>query len=212
SSHKGFEFTGSFDFGKFFETSMEIPLDLIYSHINAKNESYEKYPHVINSEGQIKFINRPMFLIDQNGNIINADTNGRYLPYVPEDTYTAALGLRMKNGFYMRAEYQYVAKQYASLSAYRNLKPGDLEIKEVNGVTYANVWNTIDETPDGNTGMIPSYGLLNASIGFKHPTQKWSIFLVGKNLQNRIYISGRLPIGIHPGPTRQVNFGVSFEI
>jgi Fe(3+) dicitrate transport protein len=41
---------------------------------------------------------------------------------------------------------------------------------------------------------------------------KWSIFVTGKNLQDRVYISGRLPVGIHPGPTRQINIGVSFEL
>jgi Fe(3+) dicitrate transport protein len=61
-------------------------------------------------------------------------------------------------------------------------------------------------------GNIPKVGLLHASIGYKNPERKWSIFLVGKNLQNRVYVSGRLPIGIHPGPTRQINFGVSFEL
>jgi Fe(3+) dicitrate transport protein len=212
SSHKGFEFTGTFDLGKFMNWNVELPLDLIYSHINAKNETYEKFPHVIDSENRIKFINRPLVLLDQNGKIVNPDTNGRHLPYVPEDVYTVALGLRMKNGFYFRTEYQHISKQYASLAAYRNLKPTDLEIKESNGITYTNIWNTNDETPDGNTGIIPKVGLLHASIGYKNPERKWSIFLVGKNLQNRVYVSGRLPIGIHPGPTRQINFGVSFEL
>ncbi|MDX1960080.1 MAG: TonB-dependent receptor [Leptospiraceae bacterium] len=211
SSHKGFELSSTFDFGKFFNSKLEIPLDIIYSHINAKNETYEKYPHVIDIENRIQFISRPAILIDQNGRLINPDTNGRYLPYVPEDTYTIGQGIRFKNGFYARAEYQYISKQYSSLSAYRNLKPGPVEIRQVQGISYAYAWNTNDETPDGNTGIIPAYGLVNASLGFKHPDKKWSIFIVGKNLQDRSYVSGRLPIGIHPGPTRQINIGFSIE-
>ncbi len=212
SSHKGFENSITFDFGKFFNTNMEIPLDLIYSKINAKNETYERYPHVIDSENRIQLINRPLVLLDQNGRLVNPDTNGRHLPYVPEDVYTIALGLRLKNGFYARGEYQHIAKQYTSLSTYRNMKPGALEVKEFNGISYANIWNTNDETPDGNTGIMPAVGLVNASIGYKNPEKKWSVFVVGKNLQDRIYVSGRLPIGIHPGATRQINFGVSFEL
>lgn len=211
SSHKGIEHSMTFDFGKFMKMNFELPFDLVYSHINAKNESYQKYPHAIDSENNIIFTNLPMVLIDQNGKIVNPDTNHRNLPYVPEDVITVALGYR-KNGFFARAEYQHISKQYATLSSYKNILPGQLSIQRAGEIIYAGVWNTNDETPDGNSGVIPAVGLVNASLGYKHPTQKWSVFLVGKNIQNRVYVSGRLPTGITPGAIRQINFGVSIEL
>ncbi len=211
SSHKGIENSVTFDLGKFMKWNVEVPFDFIYSHINAKNETYEKYPHIIDQNSNIQFISRPLVLLDQNGRIVNPDTNGKALPYVPENVYTFAGTVRGKEGYYIRAEYQYIGMQYGSLSSYRNLKSPANPYPSVNGVSYDFVWNTKDQTPDGNTGVIPAYGLVNASLGYRHPEKKWSVFITGKNLQDRHYISGRLPQGIMPGPTRQINIGFSME-
>lgn len=184
--HRGIETTGTFDFGKFFKSkTWNIPLTLVYSYINAKSNSYELIPYTTLQDGTIQLIDRQPYQIDYKGDILSNDTNGNYLPYVPEHSFSAAFGISHKSGYYFRAEYQYIDKQYSDLL------------------------NTRNETADGIKGVIPSYDLVNASIGYKHPTENWSIFINGKNLQNRKYVSGRLPIGIHPGPFRQVNFGTS---
>ncbi|MCP5501712.1 MAG: TonB-dependent receptor [Leptospiraceae bacterium] len=207
--HRGFESSITFDFGKFLDWSWELPLELIYTYTKATSLDYEKYPHIIDENNNIVFLNVPTLLFDQHGKLINPDTNGKMLPYVPEHTGTIAFGARNSNGFYIRAEYQYVGKQYASLSNYRQLQPGGFQYKYYNGISYDFVWNTNDETPDGNTGVIPELGLVNASIGYRHPVEKWSLFINAKNLQDRKYVSGRLPVGIQPGPTRQINAGMS---
>ena len=210
SSHRGLENTFTFDFGRFWNWNFDMPMDFIYSHINAKSETYNKYPYTINSENIIQFQTLPLLLLDSNGKTINPDSNGRRLPYVPKDVFTVSLGIRMKDGFYARAEYQYIDKQYTSLSSYRSINSYS-SFPTINGIPYGIFQSTNDETPDGNTGIIPSVGLVNASLGYRHPTQKWTLFATGKNLQDRVYISGRLPQGIQPGPTRQINIGISLE-
>lgn len=187
--HRGVENTITFDWGKFFKlNTWRIPLDLIYSYTNAKSNDYTLIPYVTNSDGSITFVDRPAYVQDEAGAYLSTDTNGNYLPYVPMHTGTVALGFIHLKGYYARLEYQYVDKQYSDLL------------------------NTKNESVDGSTGVIPAYGLVNFSLGFKHPIQKWSVFITGKNVQNRQYVSGRLPIGIHPGPFRQINFGLSIQI
>ncbi|HRG47041.1 MAG TPA: TonB-dependent receptor, partial [Leptospiraceae bacterium] len=188
SIHRGSENTVTFDFGKFFNLTWNIPLDLIYTYTNAKSITYTPFPYVTNADGTIRLVDRPAYNFDEKFHLVNNDTNKNYLPYVPMNVYTIALGANHKNGFYVRGEYQYIDKQYSDLI------------------------NSPNETADGNRGVIPSVGLVNASLGYKHPVKKWSLFITGKNLQDREYVSGRLPIGIQPGPFRQINFGVSFEL
>ncbi|MEM7182418.1 MAG: TonB-dependent receptor [Spirochaetota bacterium] len=187
SIHRGVENTLTFDFGKFFNLiSWRIPLNLVYSYTSAKSNSFEQIPYTTLQDGTIQLVQREPYIIDYKGDIILTNTNGNYLPYVPKHTGSASLTFRNRAGYYIRGEYQYIDKQYSDLL------------------------NTRNETRDGITGILPAYDLVNASIGYKHPEQKWSVFINGKNLQNRKYVSGRLPIGIHPGPFRQVNFGASF--
>ncbi|MCB1189672.1 MAG: TonB-dependent receptor [Leptospiraceae bacterium] len=187
--HRGVENTITFDWGKFFNLNMwRIPLDLIYSYTKAKSNNYTLIPYITNADGTTTFVDRPAYVQDEKGAYLSTDTNGNYLPYVPMNTGTIALGINHLSGYYTRIEYQYIDKQYSDLL------------------------NTKNESVDGSTGVIPAYGLVNLSLGFKHPIKKWSVFIAGKNIQNRQYISGRLPVGIHPGPFRQINFGLSFEI
>jgi Fe(3+) dicitrate transport protein len=186
SIHRGSENTISFDFGKFFNTSYLIPLDLIYTYTNAKSITYTPFPSITNPDGTIQLVNRPAYFFDEKFHLINNDTNGNYLPYVPMNTFTTAIGIS-KLGYYFRGEYQYIGKQYSDLI------------------------NSPNESNDGNRGVIPEIGLVNSSFGYKHPEKKWSVFIAGKNLQDREYVSGRLPIGIQVGPYRQINAGVSFE-
>ncbi|HMW04678.1 MAG TPA: TonB-dependent receptor [Leptospiraceae bacterium] len=189
SIHRGSENTITFDFGKFFNLSWNIPLDLIYTYTNAKSLTYTPFPYTTNADGTINLLlNQPAYYFDEKFHLVNRDTNRNFLPYVPLNVYTIALGANHKNGFYIRGEYQYIGRQFSDLA------------------------NSPNESADGTRGIIPAVGLVNASLGYKHPVRKWSIFVTGKNLQDREYVSGRLPIGIQPGPFRQINFGISFEL
>jgi Fe(3+) dicitrate transport protein len=186
STHTGGELVSAFDFGKFMNWDWKFPLEIIYSHINAKNHSYELVQYTEDEFKRIQIVERPLFIVN-NYQIISSNTSGNYLPYVPKHTMTLSVGFDSNSGYYGRTEYQYIDKQFSDLD------------------------NTKDESFDGNVGVIPKIGLWNASFGYRSK-DKWSVFINGKNLQDRRYVSGRLPIGIHPGPFRQINFGISFEL
>lgn len=187
SIHRGAELSVVYDLGKFMNWSFRLPFEFIYSRTEARNQTFTQIPVINNADGSFSLDPNPAFRVN-NYQLISRDTNGNFLPYVPRDAYTLSAGYSIATGYYARLEYQYVGKQFSDLQ------------------------NTKDESVNGSNGVIPAYGLVNSSFGFKHPEQKWSLFVNGKNLQDREYVSGRLPIGIQPGPFRQINFGISFEL
>ncbi len=186
STHTGGELVLGFDLGNHYQIPWRLPLEIIYSYIEARNRSYTFLTPAIDTEGNSVLSGEPLFLL-RNYQFFKKDTNGNFLPYVPRNTLTVAMGCSAPNGVYGRLEYQYIDKQFS-----------DLE-------------NTKDESPDGSVGVIPKVELWNLTLGFRS-LQSYRIFVNVKNLQNRIYVSGRLPVGIQPAPFRQVNFGVTLEL
>lgn len=183
STHTGAEFVLAYDYGKSFLQNTSLSFELIYSYIDAISKSYVPPDLMFNPNLEETLSN---FVKIYNYQVIPKDTNGKRLPYVPRYSFTFALGLELQAGFYARAEYQYIDKQFS-----------DLE-------------NTKDESSDGSLGVIPKIELWNGSLGWKF--NKFTLFINGKNLQDRRYVSGRLPIGIQTAPFRQVNFGISLEL
>lgn len=70
----------------------------------------------------------------------------------------------------------------------------------------------------GDTGPIPSYYIVNASMDYKLARQ-WRLFFSAKNLFDKVYIGSRLhsnagqpeanlSSGILVGPRRQILFGI----
>ena len=70
----------------------------------------------------------------------------------------------------------------------------------------------------GDTGPIPNYAIVNASIDYKLTTQ-WQLFFTAKNIFDKVYIGSRLhsnagqpeanlSSGILIGPRRQILFGI----
>lgn len=186
STHTGAEVVAVFDIGKFNKSKWKIPLEAIYSRTEAKSHTYTLVQSYQTDDGTIIIDNESPIQLS-NYQIIKKDTNGNFLPYVPRDVLTASIGIDSPYGYYMRIEYQYIAKQFSDIQ------------------------NTKDESADGSNGAIPKMELWNASIGYRS-SDRWSIFVNGKNLLDRKYVSGRLPVGIQPGPFRQINFGFSLEI
>ncbi|TGL76167.1 TonB-dependent receptor [Leptospira yasudae] len=195
SQHKGVETNFTFDFGNFFHWNMNVPFDVIYTRNEAKSNQY-----TYNLDAWIKSNPDPL---------LHKDTNGNWLPYVSKDVATLAIGIIMKSGFYVRAEWQYFSKQFHDLQNTRTVywydtAASDSQIKNL--LDY----NNIKSDADGLNGVIPAYELVNVNMGYKK--NNWSLFISGKNLQDRRYISTRLPEGIQPGLFRQINVGFTIQL
>jgi Fe(3+) dicitrate transport protein len=107
-------------------------------------------------------------------------------------------------------EWQYFSKQYHDLENTRTFYGQDTLRKEVlTPAKYLGYGTGATET-NGLNGIIPAYELINVSIGIRK--ESWAVFIVGKNLMDRMYISSRLPEGIQPGPFRQINAGITLYL
>jgi Fe(3+) dicitrate transport protein len=194
SLHRGVEVTLAFDFGKLMEKNFSLVLDTNSSLNDARSNQY-----TFNGNALRDGLTDPL---------LHKDTNGNFLPYVSREVHGVGLSFGMK-GFYARLEYQYFSKQYHDLNNTQTVY-----WYESFGRGEKALLNYLDIASDasGTNGVIPAFSLVNASLGFKHPEKRWSIFINGKNLQDKTYISTRLPEGIQPGPQRQVNVGFSLEM
>jgi Fe(3+) dicitrate transport protein len=195
SIHRGAELTLSLDFGKMFDRSYSLVLETNSSYNDARSNQY-----TYNLDALQK--NNPDPLLQK-------DTNGNLLPYVSRDVHAVGLSIGLLSGFYSRVEYQHFSKQYHNLANTQTVYWYD----SANGDTKKLLdYLNIASDASGTTGVIPAFGLVHASLGYKDPDKKWSVFIHGKNLQNKNYISTRLPEGIQPGPLRQINVGFSMEL
>ncbi|MGE8722250.1 TonB-dependent receptor family protein [Leptospira terpstrae] len=186
STHTGGESVIVWDPAKMQKSEWRVPIELIYSRIEAKSRSFNPFPVSQTSDGREVVEYLPAYTVN-NYQYLSTDTTGNYLPYVPKETVTTAISVSSPQGYYGRLEYQYIGKQYSDLL------------------------NTKDESEDGNKGIIPKIELWNTSFGYRSP-DKWSVFINAKNIQDKQYVSGRLPTGIQPGPFRQINVGFTLEL
>lgn len=197
TTHKGAEFTLSLDFGTLLNQKYSLTLDTTYSNNNARSNQYT--------------YNSKSLLDGKLDPALQKDTNGKFLPYTSRETGTVGLGLSFKSGFYGRVDYQHFSKQYHDLQNTKTVYWHDEIAKDANLKSVLSYLD-IKSDADGTNGVIPAYGILNASLGYKSPDKSWSLFINGKNLQDKKYISTRLPEGIQPGPTRQVNVGMTIQL
>ncbi|MFT7611085.1 MAG: Fe(3+) dicitrate transport protein [Parvicellaceae bacterium] len=116
-------------------------------------------------------------------------------PYTPSQIITGSLSYAYK-GFSIGASYSVVGAQYSE---------------------YLNFEN---ETAEGAIGKLDAYSVIDANIGYRIKSKKkllsnMSIFVVGKNLTNKVYKASRLhrvSSGIMPGGFRQINAGIKFTL
>ena len=125
---------------------------------------------------------------------IEADIAGRQLPYAPRHTLNAGMARRFGQSLQLRCDLRWVDRVFTD---------------------FENIEETFNR---GDTGPIPSYGLVNA--GFDYAIgRRWTAFASAKNLLDQVYIGSRLhsnpgqpranlSSGILIGPRRQVNVGV----
>ena len=111
---------------------------------------------------------------------------GNRLPYAPEQTVGMIIGARQYGGLSFHLDLSAIASQY-----------GDNN-------------QTVEATPDGTVGILPSYQLANFAIGYEIHSERWMFepYFTIKNAFDELYISSRAPQGIQPGMFRQINGGL----
>ena len=125
---------------------------------------------------------------------VDVELNGKELPYAPRHTFTVGLSKQIADMVRMRADVRFVDEVFTD---------------------FENLEKTFNR---GDTGPIPSYAIVNASIDYKL-TKQWQIFLTAKNIFDHVYIGSRLhsnagqpeanlSSGILIGPRRQILFGI----
>ena len=119
---------------------------------------------------------------------------GNELPYAPRHTLTVGLAKQIGDALRMRADMRFVDEVFTD---FENLK------------------RTFNR---GDTGPIPSYTIVSASVDYRIFDQ-WKVFITGKNLFDKVYIGSRLhsnagqpeanlSSGILVGPRRQILVGI----
>ena len=127
------------------------------------------------------------------GNVA-VDIAGNELPYAPRHTLTIGLAKQIGENLRMRADARIVDRVFTD---------------------FENIKRTFNR---GDTGPIPSYAIVNASIDYKL-SDRWQAFISGKNLLDKVYIGSRLhsnagqpearlSSGILIGPRRQILLGI----
>ena len=125
---------------------------------------------------------------------VDVTLDGNELPYAPRHTFTVGLSKRIGDAVRMRADMRFVDEVFTD---------------------FENLQQTFNR---GDTGPIPSYAIVNASIDYQL-TKQWQIFLTAKNIFDHVYIGSRLhsnagqpeanlSSGILIGPRRQILFGI----
>lgn len=117
--------------------------------------------------------------------LVNVD--GMRTPYAPEWLLSSALTFEMKNGFGLRLTGTFVSEQFTD------------EI------------NSIEPTPNGRDGLIPSYFLLDGTARYQLSKWNTTLSLSVKNMTDERYMVSRRPQGIRAGLPRFITAGVNVK-
>lgn len=120
------------------------------------------------------------------GGFANTSVTGKRLPYAPEQLLNLNVGYSHDRGIDGFIEGVYVGRQFGD----------DL--------------NTVDPTPNGQRGAIPSYLVWNATFNYKSEQLRSTFFVTVKNLFDRTYIVDRSR-GILPSPPRLLQAGFKWR-
>lgn len=125
---------------------------------------------------------------------VDVNLNGNELPYAPHHTFSVGLEKFFGSVLRIRADMRFVDEVFTD---------------------FENIQVTKNR---GDTGPIPSYYIVNASMDYKLARQ-WRLFFSAKNLFDKVYIGSRLhsnagqpeanlSSGILIGPRRQILLGI----
>jgi len=112
---------------------------------------------------------------------------GNRLPYAPKQLLNASIGYAHSSGIDTFLEAVYVGSQFS---------------EDLNRIDPINT--------NGQTGLIPSYTIWNATANYRIERLRTTLFVTAKNLFNHFYIADRAR-GLLPGPARGVQGGFKFE-
>lgn len=80
------------------------------------------------------------------------------------------------------------------------------------GEQYSDILNTVEPSPDGRSGLIDSFMVVDASLAYTLRKGGVTFNISGKNLTNHRYIVTRRPQGIRLGLPRMVTAGFRVDI
>jgi len=113
--------------------------------------------------------------------------SGNRLPYAPKKLLNGSVGYAHTGGLDTFLEAVYVGSQFAE------------------DLNFINPLNT-----SGQTGLIPSYTIFNATVNYRVERLHSTLFVTVKNLFDRLYVADRAR-GLIPGPSRAIQTGVKFN-
>ena len=122
--------------------------------------------------------------------VVLGSAKGNRQPYAPKNTLTAALGYKI-GSWNAQLEAVYVGSQFADFA-----ETGDVPNTAL-GLT-------------GQFGEIASYTIYNAALNYKYAPYKTTIYVTGKNLFDKEYITDRTR-GILTGMPRLVQVGARYD-
>ena len=111
---------------------------------------------------------------------------GNRLPYAPRSMASISLGYQHPVGLDARIGVDHVSRQFVDAD------------------------NSVEESLNGEEGLIPSYTLLNAAINYRPQGSRLTWFLSGHNLADKTYLVSRVD-GKVAGRQRQVFVGLRYD-
>lgn len=146
-----------------------------------------KSPHNVYVRAAYTFLPVAEFRGLRRSSVDNTRTiTGNRLPYAPEHLLSATAGYSHPRGFDGLVEAVYVGSQFAD----------DL--------------NSVNPTPNGQQGLVPSFVVWNATANYRVERLRTTFFVTVKNVFDRLYIADRSR-GIIPGQPRLVQSGLKFN-
>lgn len=112
---------------------------------------------------------------------------GNRLPYAPEHLLNASVGYSHSSGLDTFVEAVYVGSQFSD------------DLNSINPITS-----------NGQTGLIPSYTIWNATVNYKIEKLHTTLFVTAKNLFDHLYVADRAR-GLLPGPPRGLQAGLKYR-
>jgi len=124
----------------------------------------------------------PEFEPGEDETTVFRNTRGNRLPYAPKTLASLSLGFEHASGWDARIGVTYVSEQ------------------------FSDALNSVVPDPNGSSGLIPAYTLVNASLNYTIRSLGTTLYLSGTNLADKAYLVGRVN-GAFAGMPRQVVAG-----
>ena len=115
------------------------------------------------------------------------NVRGKRLPYAPKQLFSLSAGYESAAGWDVRIGLTRVSSQ------------------------YTDAVNTVAASADGQSGVIPAYTLVNASVNLRLRPHGLTVYLAATNLGDKRYLVGRVN-GAQVGAPRQIQAGLRWAL